>query len=473
MEPSPPPPTPAGCRNCHQISIDAAHDLGCTACHSGQDNTADLSLAHADLLAQPAHPDHMTGTCGSCHEKHVVNVAESAHFTLRNKVNLVRHAFGAEEEVRSLLDIPEREFFTTPLALADDLLRRRCLRCHPYSKGDTYPETVRGTGCAACHLDYAGGTLKSHAFVRKPDDRQCLHCHYGNVVGADYHGRFEHDFSWEFRTPYRTDNVFSRPYGVEYHEFIPDVHQQAGMTCIDCHSGYEMMNSHARGEYSWNTPTASCSGCHKWTPDNPLQAEVRFENGALLLETSRGTTLTVPQALHPAHQLHADTAECTVCHAQWTFTDQGTHLLRQDTDNYDLWTMLSVQGSFHIETLIETGIFGDTDEEMLPAMADIFSGLPKEGFWLKGYEQRRWEFPLIGMDTDRRLKVFRPVLDLYLSHLDAEDRAVFDSVKAQTEKDGLRPYTPHTIGKAGAFYPLRLKDNLAEYRAWQKQRTEQ
>jgi hypothetical protein len=50
---------------------------------------------------------------------------------------LVRGAFGAKEKINSVAEIQTPEKISSILDLTDDLLRRRCLICHPYSSGDT------------------------------------------------------------------------------------------------------------------------------------------------------------------------------------------------------------------------------------------------------------------------------------------------------------------------------------------------
>ena len=42
--------------------------------------------------------------------------------------------------------------------------------------------------------------MQSHAFST-PTDKQCLSCHYGNYVGGDYYGRYEHDFTGNTAPP--------------------------------------------------------------------------------------------------------------------------------------------------------------------------------------------------------------------------------------------------------------------------------
>jgi hypothetical protein len=444
-----------GCRQCHPVELDPAHAFGCSACHQGNEEALSREEAHAGLVVRPAHPNQMEKACGSCHDELVAQAARSLHFTLKNEINGVRRVFGAEEDLASLVDIPVTDRPATPLALADDLLRRRCLRCHLYYEGDPYPETRRGTGCAACHLAYGDGGMRSHRFTGPVADAQCLHCHYANTVGADYYGRYEHDFNWDYRTPYPPVRTEPPPYGVEYHQLAPDVHQRAGLACIDCHAGAELMGR-AHGN---ETPAAlSCESCHQWRPGQKMKGLSLAEEGGRVLLTLRfgGRKIPVPQMASPVHLTYAGRATCVLCHAQWSYSDQGTHLMRHDAEAYDPWYYLTTQSCYEVESLLEASLFGDETRE--PMMTDKITGLPKPGIWYKGYELRRWELPLICPDQDGRLTICRPVLDLHLSYVDGEEKVIFDSVPARGPAGGVLPYTPHTIGKAGAFFRERLQE---------------
>jgi hypothetical protein len=459
----------AGCHSCHPVLLDDAHNRPCTSCHDGNAEAVTREDAHASMTARPAHPAHMVEKCSPCHQQAVEAAANSLHFTLKNELNLVRGAFGAKEKINSVAEIQTPEKISSILDLTDDLLRRRCLICHPYSSGDTYSGTVRGTGCASCHLNYANGALLSHAFVRIPNDEQCLHCHYGNHVGADYYGRFEHDFSQEFRTPYRTDISQTRPYGVEYHQLAPDIHQQAGMACVDCHPASQLMgtgHTHSDGDNTATGrtfPSVSCADCHFIKVGRPLPLPtMHVREGRLEIATASGHHLVAPPAVHPAHQTYSAIADCMVCHAQWTFTDKGTHLMRHDSEDYDPWAMLTVQGSHLVEDQLINGRWGDWTRYESPGMPDSVTGILRPGIWFKGFEVRRWEYPLIGTDEEGRLRIIRPILDLHLSYMDQEGTVHYDSVPSK-RSTALRPYTPHTVGKAGAFYRLRLKDNHSAY----------
>lgn len=459
-----------GCGRCHMPHQDKAHDFSCSTCHGGNPASNDQTEAHTGLTAQPAHPISMTKTCGSCHPAQLTGVTQSLHFTLTGEINLVRKAFGAREDLAGLTQIPITDAPETPLELADDLLRRRCLRCHPYSSGDPYPFVGHGTGCAACHLDFTNGAPTTHTFLATPNDKQCLQCHYGNWVGADYHGRFEHDFNEEYRTPYTTKEPFARPYGVEYHQLTPDIHQQNGMICVDCHTGAELMNSQKTG-------AILCQDCHlQLNLDKSLPANVSLEQGRYLL-SSQGDKQRheIPLMRHPAHNATEDKITCQACHAQWAFNDTGTHLLRNDTSEHDAFWKLTTQGSWEVEKILTYNLNPDYPTTLPPTMTDKITGEEKKGLWHQGYTMRRWETVQLGRDKEGRISVMRPALDLHLSWIDENHKVRFDAIAAtqpnnpQTADNGLWPYTPHTTGPAGMFYRQRLQDF---YRLEKKRATE-
>ncbi len=456
-EATPPPvataqePASYRCRDCHPADLDSNHSFSCTTCHQGQENIASQEEAHSGMISKPGHPYFMMASCGSCHQKEVTASHDSLHFTARNEVNIVRRAFGADQDLSRADDIPVHESPGTPLELADDLLRRRCLRCHISYDGDNYAETLRGVGCAACHLEYSNGQLTRHAFVGRTPDQQCLHCHNSNFVGADYYGRYEHDFHWDYRTPYKKDgSEADRLYGVEYHQLATDIHQQAGMACIDCHPGPSLMSSTQQG--------LSCLDCHAFSSRTNKHSNLK-KTGADISFTSAQRTYAVPQMANPAHSKYGAQATCTACHALWTYNDEGTHLFRQDAEEYDPWEALTVQGSFEVEHEIFVNINSD-EGYPYPFMSDKLTGKGYFGLWHKGYELRRWEFPIICTDEQGKFTTCRPILDLHLTWVNSEGELIFDNARPDKAPDyGLLPYTPHTIGKAGPFFTERLRTN--------------
>lgn len=447
VEDVPKPHLVEGCQGCHAMTLDTPHDLGCQTCHGGVAKANEKMIAHVGIINQPSHPENMEQVCGKCHAETVRHAASTLHFTLANEINLVRQAFGAKERLASLVDIPLHDDPSTRLQLADDLLRRRCLRCHLYSTGDAYAATRHGTGCAACHLAFENGSLSDHSFLARPTDQQCLSCHYGNRVGADYYGRFEQDYNWDYRTPFRASAIDERPpYGVGFHQLSPDLHQQAGMICIDCHSGKELM----AGESGLTCLTCHDSVLAAGAPEALSEADGHRQ----LITISTGKRLDVPLMKDLAHARYGRQVACQVCHGQWSFADHGNHLLRQDIPDYDPWQALTRQGSSELETELDAALFHDDDSE--PTMIDGITGISRTGVWLQAYELRRWEEMNTCFDLQAVLQVCRPILDLHLSYVSGDNEVVFDGAKPVAKISIMQPYTPHTTGRAGAFYRQRL-----------------
>ncbi len=396
------PVTTRKCQDCHEVELDPPHTMECQKCHGGQSPAQSPEEAHQGLLPAPADPASWQKTCGSCHPKETKATEQSLHFSLARKINIVRGLFDLPP-LTSVKELPEPEKIQGTEDLVNDLLRRRCLRCHLFYEGDDYPETKHGRGCAACHLLYAQGGLVDHRF-QKPNDRMCLHCHYGNRVGWDYYGLAEHDYPYQFRSPLLEGEPPPRPWGIEFHELTPDVHLQAGMSCLSCH-GKELM-------FGGKQP--SCRSCHE------------FER---------------PKIYHRPEVLSQ--ARCSACHARWAFWDEGLYLVLHEAPDWEEWSELMVQGSSEVEEAVVSFL---TQGRAQAEMKDKLSGRKRPGIWLLTLKKRRFERVHLGWDPKGRLSVVRPLGDLYLSYVNHEEEIIFDNLAP--EKDHLLPYSPHTIGAA-------------------------
>ena len=167
-----------GCIGCHEVTLDMNHQFSCASCHLGNDGESKIEIAHTGLITNPAHPSNAQKRCGGCHAKQLDLVITNNHYTLSNHINKVRRAFGAQRDVFDASAISSSSTPESVLELIDDLLKRRCLRCHVYYQGDDFAQVRRGTGCAACHLSFYEGHLVSHQFNAHPNDTNCLSCHY-------------------------------------------------------------------------------------------------------------------------------------------------------------------------------------------------------------------------------------------------------------------------------------------------------
>jgi hypothetical protein len=268
-------------------------------------------------------------------------------------------------------------------------------------------------------------------------------------VGNDFTGRYEHDYNWEYRTPYTTKKEFYRPYGVELHNLSPDIHQQQGFTCLDCHSS---------GQLSGREKSILCVDCHAPAPgSNPSLGNVERINDQLVLVTRNDNKKhPIPVLKHPAHDQYMNRVACQVCHGQWGFNDGVTSLLLSYSDDVAPWDRLTVQSSSVVENFLEHNLYSDEDE-LEPAMPDSINNTGKPGIWFLGFSQRRWENILIRRDNDDGIiKVFRPILDLRLSAVDEAEEVIHGFDNLTGSGTGLLPYTPHTTGSAGMFYERRF-----------------
>ena len=401
--PEPPASKAQTCRDCHPFEIDPPHDLGCTRCHRGQEPAPDQAQAHQGLISTPADAEHLPETCLPCHKKETQAFLKTEHYTLAGEINTVRGLFGLAP-VATALELPEPKRITNQEDLVNDLLRRRCLRCHVFYRGDDYAETQHGLGCAACHLPFSQGALQTHVF-QGPGDQECLHCHYGNRVGWDYYGLAEHDYPYAFRSPLINGEPPPRPWGIEFHELRPDVHLQAGMSCLACHGKDELM---------FGQQGPRCLSCHHLDRKAPYHA---------------------PQVLVKAR--------CSACHARWSFWDEGLYLVLHEAPDWEEWSELMVQGSSEVENALVSFLTGKEPEA---TMLDKFSWETRPGIWLLTLKRRRFEEVHLGWDAQGRLAVLRPLGDLHLSYVNQEDEAVFDEVTPAQGR--LLPYAPHTIGAA-------------------------
>ena len=428
------------CLACHSVTLDDNHDLSCTSCHRGNDSGKSAEVAHSGLISQPAHPDNDDQFCGSCHEMQVSGVINNNHYTLSNHIRLVKTALDLEVSP-VISDLEGTDYPQNLDELVDDLLLRRCLRCHVYSQGDSFPSTERATGCGACHLDFLNGTLVNHTFSKYPKDSSCLSCHYGNHVGFDYYGRFEHDYNEEYRTPYTTSEEFFRPYGVEYHQLEPDVHKAAGLVCIDCHQKQQLM-------YDTVQASRGCEDCHYMNSQSTKTIPYRFQS------TATERSFTAPVMEHEAHERYKDRVSCQACHAQWAYNDSPTHLVRIDHDDFDELEYLTLDGSSEVLEVLSSHM--DYEGEWLPPeMSDKFSSTIRPGIWFKGFGERRWENITLVADSDGILQVGRPLLNLHISWIDENEAVIFDNITTSQDHAWI-PYSPHTIGKAGSYYKNRL-----------------
>ena len=408
-----------GCKRCHGEVVLEDHRYSCVTCHMGNASSLTKKEAHLGFIKSPSSPTGAKHACIKCHEQEVKNVENSVHYTLKKEIATIWNAFFPETAPpRSIGEVYVEETPVTLKGLLGDLLRRRCARCHLYSKGDGYPGTERRLGCGACHMRPGPGK-NAHRFFREVPDENCLACHHANFVGWDYAGRFQKDLAEAFQVPYYGGQATSHPYGVEWLNMTPDIHKRLGYKCTHCHVDGPCQKG---GE----AHVVSCVNCH----------------------TSMNSRI-------PGHRSEdMERVACGVCHAVWSFNDRGRTLVRQDVANYWAWYDLRFQGIREIEELLTMNYDVDFLYWLPPVMSDPYSGEMRKGVWYETFLERRFSPVQIGVDRDGRLSVVRPILDLTIVYVDSEGEVAVDSLTPSIEDVSI-PYTPHTMGRADIFRTIR------------------
>ncbi len=244
--------------------IDPVHAaIGCAGCHGGssqvdaKDDTSAFRAAHEGLMRDPSAVGELGCSGGSCHADIVARNETSIHSNLWGEKAHVafRNGYDSFEECPAEI----QEGFTND-----------CSSCH--------------TTCGQCHVSIpngaGGGFLKqrvgySHKFIATPDEANvCTACH-GSRVGDDWNANQE-------RVPGN----------------VPDIHNDYGYTCLDCHQEDMHGEGATDAEYTSRyqvTDLPQCIDCHQVDNDD--------------------------NAFHVAHWPNADATDgpdlaCFVCHSQ-------------------------------------------------------------------------------------------------------------------------------------------------------------
>jgi len=244
--------------------IDAQHaQIGCAGCHGGlspvdaKDDTSAYRAAHAQLVVDPSAEAEFGCNGSQCHGDIVRQHETSLHSSQWGYKAKISKRFG----VNTFEECPAgvQEGFDT-----------HCTSCH--------------TTCGQCHVsrpNTAGGGFQdqrvgfSHKFMRTPsEENACTACH-GSRIGDDWNGNAE-------RLPGN----------------LPDLHNEAGFTCLDCH--HEDLHGDGSSDQNYTSRyevngLPQCVDCHGAASDANLYHSNHWPNG----EQNDGPDLS-----------------CNVCHSQ-------------------------------------------------------------------------------------------------------------------------------------------------------------
>ncbi len=493
------------CVNCHadNARMDSLHAIACDNCHGGDIESGDKDKAHSGLITRPGELDTVDRTCGKCHAEVSKKVKMSAMALSPRMINQTLYAFGVKEcsqpvfgtvnteHVRIVPD-PSEYFENTTSSSAQssvqslelkqdkpelfrnlgaDLLRRSCLRCHLNTRGSSRPGESRGAGCSACHVAYSNRADKKptfHAIIRNVGVTACLKCHNSNHVGGDFVGLFEKDHNRGFRSPIVSGHQAPTIYGSEQHRLSSDSHFKASMTCVDCHTIGEIHGSGKPGSRFKKNVEISCSGCHV-SGNHPSVVKDTSDNFMLTTrDASRRIPKWNPGTVSHKIRAHRENLNCSSCHAAWSFQDYGLHLMLDERNEYWKWSINSSQNDPQVQDLLRryTGDFA----QLIPPEGGRLPNLPEEawqnpesfdwlsntsriGVWFRAWTLRRWSNPSLGLDSNGKVSILRPMNQYVISFVDIDDQTIIDS-RIPTTGSGLpalivNPYTPHTTTRVG------------------------
>ncbi len=452
------------CLECHEgiERMNNDHAFTCVKCHLLPADRGLVLDTHSKVLRYPGAPEHVETLCGECHQKEIALLRNSLHYTLAGIIGQTRYLWGAQEtpvpkyspsEHTLLKKLPRsKKQPETAADLVDDLLQRRCFRCHLGQRPPERKGLYRGVGCGACHVPYADdgiyrggdptlwgkrGYPQTHTFARPISVEQCLHCHNGPRVGADYVGLFEHDYHMSYRTPWVGGSMPEPIYLMDHHQLSKDIHQERGLLCVDCHDQGDVMGRGKMFASQLEAISVRCDQCH-----GPLSPASQHVERVFLDRQGREHPLPQWNTSVPAHGIEEmRRLHCTSCHATWGFYDYGLSLLRDDRTDLSRWGPWRLQGNDMIARLFDH--------------SGRFLGLKEvPGPWFTGWRFRRWENLTLGVDSKGRIAPFRPHYQYMISFVDQEGRVVMDNVIPQREDQNGRgwaymPFYPHTVRPRG------------------------
>ncbi len=402
-----------GCLTCHAgiTGLGDFHrpeNIGCASCHAGDTKTLDARQAHAGMVLVPGNLADAPRTCGTanCHASIIPRIERSIMTTFAGAIATDRRVFDDPASGTS----PPPDIRSLGHSPADSHFRQLCASCHlGQMKSEWGPigQASRGGGCNACHLAYtpqAGRELaayaampagtrtavpKTHpALTLNIGDDHCFGCHSrSGRISTNYEGWHElreppapADLSFKVGGTPRFRRLDDGRYFVRV---LPDVHQERGLECIDCHSAAEVMGQGAVVAHKSDQVQLRCEDCHAARlaslpattvdPESaviaglrhwPLEPGQRFgttqrgqplvnvsvdENGRGILRrkrTGQAIALTPPLAVCTAGRGHARLS-CSSCHTAWAPRCASCHTsFEPDTKGFDHLQQMDTEGAW-------------------------------------------------------------------------------------------------------------------------------
>jgi len=298
-----------GCIVCHTDvkGFSPSHSpavVGCSTCHLGNPFSLNKVEAHKGMVLIAGSIELAEQTCGNadCHPGIPERVNKSIMSTLSGMISVNKYVFGEIEEPTGFYDVKMLGHTS-----ADTHLRNLCISCHIDNvKEELGPidELSRGGGCSACHLNYSENAKieldRIYFSVAKPDsiypkyhpsldlnitNDHCFGCHSrSGRISTNYEGWHETLLEPQ---QVKSDTTYRILHDERVFEFVEaDVHHQAGMQCIDCHTSYEVMGDGNEYQHKEEQVKIECIDCHSKNLSNRITIK-QFDNEAMKIAKLR------------------------------------------------------------------------------------------------------------------------------------------------------------------------------------------
>jgi hypothetical protein len=396
------------CLICHaaeQRGFSQGHEFaanGCVVCHAGDAAATLEDAAHAGLIAFPGELANAQRVCGNCHADRVSSVTGGLMHLGRRMVQVTRQVLDETPGADHAINLQSLGH-----SAADSMLRKQCASCHIGRTKTEHRHDVmwdRGGGCLACHInDYPEDAHP--ALTASVSDARCFGCHSrSGRISLSYTGLAEADSA-----------ALKLPDGRPVERVPADVHYQAGMSCIDCHTGDGLMGAAGDALHQRQAVDISCADCHDEPGPNPMtqkngtplsHIELR-DDGSWLRTKATDRALKIPAAdaaFHEQDKAH-DRLTCSACHSQWAPQCFGCHM-EYDADG-EQWD--------HVDRKLTPGRWSDKSWDMRATLAAL------------------------GVNADDQIELFVPGMIMTVAHPDFEEEKFVRM---------FAPLSPHTTGKS-------------------------
>jgi hypothetical protein len=193
--------------------------------------------------------------------------------------------------------------------LSGELYRKFCSRCHLGAADDDPNAPRHPAGCAACHFPYGDGAAygggdesvrgkgphsATHAMQGLPPMAACTRCHDRSGRTALSYQGLQDGNNALVPTRGGLPGPVAGTDGRSFSHVAPDVHFDAGMECVDCHTSREVMGDGFANAMMEDQLEIRCEDCHGSETERPRFVEVARESDPPVRESRQYGHRIVP-----------------------------------------------------------------------------------------------------------------------------------------------------------------------------------